>query len=110
MVNTLNRVFGAVTIFLCFGLAQVELQVLDNGDITYSSTSAISGVEISHNDCATNAVNNTGGLLPNFSSSATKVILFDMDGGTLPVGSGNLISGNSCSAADLYGFVFANRI
>ena len=110
MVNTLNRVFGAITIFLCFSIAQVELQVLDNGNITYTSTSDIAGLQFDHNGCADGAQNDTGGLFSSLTVSATSVIGFDMEGGVLPAGSGNLASGTSCSASDISNFVFAGPV
>ena len=109
MVNTLNRVFGAITIFLCFGLAQVELQVLDTGDITYTSTSDISGIQFGHNGCADTAQDGTQGLLSITVSSST-VIGYDMSGAVLPSGSGGIVTGTSCSAADLSNFVFAGPV
>ena len=108
MVNTLNRVLFVLTLFLCMGLAQdVTLVFSPDGNVSYSSTSDISGFQFDHTDCATDAVSET---VFTVSGSAGTVIGFDFGGSVLPAGEGALLSNVSCTAADISGIIVSGEV
>ena len=108
MVNTLKRALGALTIFLCIGMAQdVTLTFNPDGSVDYSSSQDISGFQFDHTGCAAGAVSETSFSV---SGSASTVIGFDFSGATLPAGDGALLSGVSCSASDISNIIISGPV
>ena len=100
MVNRLSSVLCALTLFVCFGLAQdVVLTLESNGDLTYDSSADIYGFQFGHDGCASGAAGGADANAAGFmvSASSSTVLGFSMMGGSIPAGSGTLATGVDCS-------------
>jgi len=111
MVN-LRKVLFTLTVCLCsFALSQdVTLTFYPDGNVSYTSDQSISGYQFDHDGCAASAEDATG---TDFSvnASAGVVLAFSFSGTELSAGDDlPLLSGVTCSAADVGGIVISGPI
>ena len=107
MVKTLNRVLFVLTLSLCIGFAQdVTLTFSSDGSVSYEANQDVAGYQFDHNGCGSDAVGaDDAGFM--VSASGTTVIGFSMTGAALPAGSGPLLTGSSCTAADVSNIIIS---